>query len=184
MCRNNSRTIKLQRNVILTKNGAVPAFIFAATLAFATVSAQAAPVVILQSAQVASAVDGLVVDGITYNVTFAAFTSDTTFNGNAAGAQAAVSALDAALNGTTADFVAEPGVGSIDNFIVEDNGLESGIETSSLLKSGQWQNLGAVPQDNSTAVFTVASAPEPPVGFLLPAVGALAFALRLRNQCA
>jgi hypothetical protein len=128
---------------------------------FALPSAKAATVIF--SGSVATEVEDLVVDGITYNVTFAKASSAgfTTFNGNSAGAQTAVNELDAALNATTAVFVSSAGFGSIDQFIVQDNGLGNGIATGSEQAVGNWQNLGVVANDLSEAVFTPVITPLP-----------------------
>lgn len=120
---------------------------------------------VIYSGSVASEVEDLVVDGVTYDVTFAANSASagvTIFNGNSAAAQTAVSELDAALNATPAAFVSEAGVGSINQFIVEDNGSGNGIETTSFFAAENWKNEGSVSDDGSEAVFAeVAVTPLP-----------------------
>jgi hypothetical protein len=128
--------------------------------------------VILSSPQVAKEVDGLVVNGVTYDVTFGQTgVSDNTFVGNAAGALTAVKELEAALNATTAAFVLEPGVGAINQFIVQDGAVGAGIGTSSFFTAGNWQTLGATTGDFSTAFFTVETAVPEPGSLALLAVG-------------
>jgi hypothetical protein len=92
-------------------------FATATFLAISTLVAHSDPIVVLNNSQVASAVDGVVVDGVVYDVTFVANAIDSTFDVNATGAATAESELIAALNGTTAAFVALQGCCTINNFL-------------------------------------------------------------------
>ena len=116
------------------------------------------PVVVLASSQVVSAVDGLVVDGVTYNVTFSANGIDHTFDNNPNAEGVAAAELQNALNGTGAAFVQVTGAGSINQFVVGDI-LFGGLEVESGFVAGNWQNAGFVTRDSSAAIFT----PVPPV---------------------
>lgn len=117
--------------------------------------------VVLGSSLVASSIDGVVVDGITYNVTFVAGAHDSLFDGNAAGAAAIGAELAADLNGTTAPFVGLQGVGAINQFIIPDSGFYSGPEFTSYSNAGDWHYIEQGYNDGSVAVFTPVPAPEP-----------------------
>jgi hypothetical protein len=134
---------------------------------------QAKAATVIYSGSVASEVENLVVDGITYDVTFevASGPGVTTFNGNSAAAQIAVNELDAALNPTPAAYVSLAGCCSINQFIVQDNGLGHGIETSDFFDAGKWTNLGNASFDDSEAVFTKVTATPLPAAFPLFAIG-------------
>ncbi len=135
------------------------------------------------SDQVVSAIDGLKIAGVTYNVTFGA-AANSTFVGNPNAAQAALAELNTVLNATPAAFVSIPGFGSIDQFIVQTGGFGSGLGTTSNFTVGGWTAVGAVAADASTAQFTVvgASAPELGKGGLFGAGLVLFCALRYRRR--
>jgi hypothetical protein len=135
-------------------------FLSAATAMLAcSLAAHAATVTYTNSSgQTASAVNGLVVDGTTYNVTFQAFAIDPTFQGNQAGATDAFNALIAALNTSTAAYVNVSG--AINNTTVEYSGL-SGLFGSSYGQQGNWQLQSNPGGNGSVAVFSVAPTPEP-----------------------
>jgi hypothetical protein len=154
-------------------------FATATLLAISTLVAHADPVVVLSNSQVASAVDGVVVDGIVYDVTFVSDAIDSTFDGNATGAATAESELIAALNGTTAAFVALQGCCTINNFFVEDAGPFSGLSATSFFNPHHWQDDGSVSDDGATAVFT--PTPEPS-SFILLGTGILGMAGVVRRK--
>lgn len=103
-------------------------FIFAgvtvASCLFAAERAQAATVLFDVNSDV-TGVDNLIVDGTTYNITFAFYSpgysgsSDTTFLGNSAGALDAVNAIDAALNISTGTLIASGGGRDFEFFVEE-----------------------------------------------------------------
>jgi hypothetical protein len=129
---------------------------------FLTSAAQGSPVVVY-SGNVATAVDGVVVNGVTYNVTFGE-PPDSLFDGDATDATTAIDEIDAALNTTTAEYVTLQGCCSINQFIVEDAGTYNGILTTSYGAAGNWGNFDPTASgDTSVAEFTVAPAatPEP-----------------------
>jgi hypothetical protein len=134
-------------------------------------AAHASPTVILLNPQVASEIEGLVVDGATYNVIFQLVTSEPTFQGNSAGALDAANAIDTALNATTASFVS---IGlslndfiSINNFDVLDDGSIGVLGANLNSVAGAWAILStSTPASTygSVAVFT--PVPAPPIGRL------------------
>ena len=138
--------------------------VFAAALSctvgvFAPTLAHAATVVLLNPL-VATAIDGVVVNGHEYDVTFANDFIDTTFANNPTAVAAAIVAVDAALNASTAAFVHIDGFGSIDNFVVGDRDA-GGITTNSFSTAHNWHNFGSIfaPAVDADSVFT--AVPEP-----------------------
>ncbi len=115
------------------------------------------------SANVVSAVDGVTVDGIAYDVTFAGFTPSTTFQGNKAGALDATNALIGALNSSTAAYVNYPGYGSGNSFGVQYDGTETGYYSSSYGTVGDFQIASTDESFEGAAIFSpeVAPTPEP-----------------------
>jgi hypothetical protein len=145
---------------------------------FVISGARADPVVI-QSGGIASEVDGIVVNGVTYNVTFQNITfttGDMTFVGDPTDAALAGQAIIAAFNAASplpSDVQIIDPIGgqpptSVNYFVVQDVGYQQGIEFSSL--GGTWQSLGDVVGGVfSAATFTqVASVPGPIAGAGLP----------------
>jgi PEP-CTERM motif len=123
-------------------------------------SAVADAATVVLSGVVATAIDGVVVNGVTYNVTFAFDVTDTTFANNAAAVATAVSEVNAALNGTIAEFVSVPGLGSIDNFTIGDR-FAGGTTVANDAGAGTWHNVGSIAfAPDSNSVFTPA-VPEP-----------------------
>jgi hypothetical protein len=118
-----------------------------------------ATTVVLLSPQIVSAVDNLLVGGTTYDVKFVFNGTDTTFAGNASGALAAASALEVALNGSTASFVHAIGDGSESFFDVQDNGTSGVVVESFAGVAGSWQVISLALDTPSVAVFT--TVPEP-----------------------
>ncbi len=158
------------------------ALALALTIGIAT-AAYADPIVVLgDSGQVANAIDGLVVDGQTYNVMFEDRATSTTFQDNSSGASAAANAIATALNGTTAAYVLITGIGSGSSFVVQNNG-SLGVLGTSYGIAGNWQLLYNV-DDVSVAVFTSVPVPEPGsfalLGSGLFALGLIRFASRRR----
>jgi hypothetical protein len=119
----------------------------------------AAPIVIY-SGVVADAIDGVVVNGIAYDVTFADNFTDTTFANNAPAVATAASEVDAALNATTAEFVSIPGIGNINNFVIGDR-LAGGTTVTSFSAEHNWQNEGSIFQFGSGADSVFTKVPEP-----------------------
>jgi hypothetical protein len=134
---------------------------------FLTSFAYASPVVIY-SGDVASAVNGIVFNGVTYNVTFQSDAIDSLFDGDATDALVVANELDAALNTTTAGYVSLQGCCAINQFIVEDAGDYAGVSVTSYGNPGEW-GIYHLSQtgDGSVAVFTVAPTPEPSAIVLL-----------------
>ena len=150
-----------------------------AALLLVTAAAHAAPIVVLANSQVVKEVDGIVVDGSTYNVTFVADAVDHTFDNNAIGESIAATELENALNATTAPYVNLAGVGTINQFVVGDI-LTGGIELTSFFAAGNWQSVGIVENDGSAAVFTPVSPMPEPATLLLFAAGLAALVVLRR----
>jgi hypothetical protein len=150
-----------------------------ASMFMCSISGARADPVVTQSGGVASEVDGIVVNGVTYNVTFQDITfntGDMTFVGDATDAALAGQALIAALNAASTSRVQidpPPGAVSVNYFIVQDVGYQRGIEYSSTAPgggTGPWQLAGdVVGSVYSAASFAqVAAVPGPIAGAGLP----------------
>ena len=167
-----------------------------ASMFMCSISGARANPIVIQSGGVASEVDGIVVTGITYNVTFldysSSFTGETTFDGDSTNAALAGQALIDALNTASAFRVLLPNISiSANHFLVEDNGRETGIQYSSTAP-GQgvqpWHSLGDN-VDSFIATFAEVAVPGPIAGAGLPGLilasaGLLAWWRRRREKSA
>ncbi len=151
-------------------------------LAFLGTSFAHATPVVTYSGVVASEVDGIVVNGVTYDVTFVADAVDSLFDNDPTDALTAADELGAALNATSAAYVALQECCAINEFIVEDAGAYLGVGVTSHGYAGNWQ-LYTPPfgEDGSVAVFTVAPTPEPS-GLVLLGSGVLGLAAAGRRR--
>jgi hypothetical protein len=137
------------------------------------ISGARADPVVTQSGGVASEVDGIVVNGVTYNVTFVDYsfgTGDITFNGDALHAGQAGQALSTALNAASA-FNVQFDTRHANNFLVQDQTVEIGIQYTSFNSPNplSWHSNGDNVGDPIIATFTqVAAVPGPIVGAGLP----------------
>ena len=150
-----------------------------ASMFMCSISDARAATVTIGTTGAASEVDGIVANGVTYNVTFQDLsfnTGDMTFVGDATDAALAGQALIAALNAASTSRVQldndTPPI-SVNYFIVQDVGYQQGIEYSTTLPgqgTGPWQSLGnVVGSVYSAASFTqVAAVPGPIAGAGLP----------------
>ena len=129
-----------------------------APLALGGATANAAAIAVLSSPQVAAEVVGVDVGGVNYNVTFAGYAIDHTFDSKPGAESGAAAQLATALNATTAPYVGSEGVGSINQFVVG-NILAGGVQVASGSVAGAWQNNGFVSGDGSASVFTQVTPP-------------------------
>lgn len=165
-------------------------FILFSALAFFSLSSSLRAATVEYTGGEVSAIDGLIVDGVQYNVTFDAFVPDVvTFLNNVSGANDAVDAINVVLNGPAAQagvyFISDPPYGS--QFFEVSFAIYSPTADDVILGNltDHWINQGPFRsdpgQDSDYAHFALA--PEP-ASFLLLCAG-LAFlpygAIRLRN---
>lgn len=156
---------------MFSKTGFWTVACLALTMCFFTTTARATTIVYYNS-QVVSAINGISIDGTTYNVTFGQDTLDSTFFGNSTGATDAANAIDAALNTSTAAFVWLGNASvSINNFTVLTDNSYDGPSGTSFSEVGTWRISGSYL--GSTAQFT--KVPEPAT-LLLLALGLLPLA--------
>lgn len=152
----------------------------AAAIALLAISQTASATTVIYSGQVATAIDGLVVDGKTYNVTFDQSYS-TAFEGSPSGALDATNAIDAALNGTTAVYVNVPGLGNTLAFTVEDSG-DFGVSGANSGSAGTWHLFSTNFDDQSVAQFTAVSGVPEPAIWAMMLLGCFSLGAALRHR--
>lgn len=162
--------------------------LFTALLLMTMASSLPAATVIYTGGQIGS-IDGLIVDGSEYNVTFNAYAPDYTFLNNESGANDAVDAINAILNGSPAQmgvyFISDPPYGS--QFFEVSYAIAAANQKDVILGNltTQWINQGPLESDpndnfdNNYAHFT--PVPEPSCWALL-ALGLFPFTPKIRRR--
>jgi hypothetical protein len=121
----------------------------------------------------ATAVDNLVVGGVTYDVTFSTV-SDSTFSGNATGANSAANALAAALSGSAAIYIQDATNASdiFGGFIVQTQTNGGDVVFYNSIAHA-WENAGGpgTATGEEIADFTAPSVNTTPLPGALPLLG-------------
>ena len=141
--------------------------------------ALAIPIVVLDNPRVATDILGLDVLGTLFDVHFNNV-GDGTFVGDTAGATAARDAINAALNGTTADLVRILNTGvTVNNFGVQDGA--STVRGVSFFVPGNWQPSANTALLAPIAQFRPHVPLDEPAVVLLLALGLAGYAARRRH---
>jgi hypothetical protein len=134
-------------------------FLAAAPLILAAYAANASPTVVIDpnNSIVADGVNGIYVNGYSYNVTFVNGIVDHTFDGDSGAQSTAESDLESALNATSVTYVHEAG-SSINNFVVG-NPSDGGTLLLTSGSAGTWQSGPSGSGYTTEALFTPSIAP-------------------------